>query len=89
MLDTSDIQILKQMFGEMLHGELDDFKVEVRDEIRSCISGSEARMMREMGKIRDEMREMKEDIVETISEGILPQIDDHETRLVRLEQKTA
>ncbi len=81
MLDTNDIQILKQMFA--------DQKEETRDEIRSCIAGSEARMMREMGKIRDEMHEMKNDIIETISEGILPQIDDHETRLVRLERKTA
>lgn len=82
MLDKNDIRLLSEMFDQ----KLSDFKVEVRDEIRSCISASEFRIMRMM-------HEMKEDILDGVADmvtgQIIPQIDDHESRLVRLEHHVA
>lgn len=81
MLDKNDIQILRQMFT--------DTKVEMRDEMRACISGSEHRIMKETKTL---IRELKEEILDGVSDivgnEILPQIDDHEARLVRLEHRT-
>ncbi len=82
MLDKNDIQILKQMFS--------DFKVEMRDEMHSVVNGavsaSEKRLTKLIYDVRDEILDGVSDI---IGNEIVPQLDDHETRLIRLERKTA
>ena len=49
-----------------------DFKVEIRDEMRALL--------------RIQKKEIIADLTDFMSEQILPQIDDHESRLIRLEQ---
>ncbi len=93
MLSKKDIQVLRDVFTEnnrewdkRLDIRFSDFKHEVRDEIRSCISASESRMTKMMHEIKDEILEGVTDIV---GNEIVPQIDNHESRLVFLEQRVA
>lgn len=82
---------------DVLRGELDDVKVEMRDEIHSCLSASECRTMKKIEETRknllQRMDKMEEEILDGVSEiigdRILPQIDDHDIRLVRLERRAA
>lgn len=86
---------------DVLRGELDDVKVEMRDEIHSCIAASEHRMMKRMDQIIDSAKEdlvtrmddMKEEILDGVSDiigdRIVPQIDDHDIRITRLERRVA
>jgi hypothetical protein len=79
MLDTKDFQMLREMIGVMLT----DQKIEIRDEIHSLIKASEARLMRHAAMMREEIL----DGVSTfIDDQLLPQIDNHERRIVRLER---
>lgn len=50
--------------------KLEDQQMNLEDKLRSCISASEAAVMRKM-------EEMKDEIIEFIGEEILPQIDEH------------
>lgn len=75
MLDQNDFKALREMFGEMLHGELSDFRIEMRDEMRAMIRASEHRIIGE--------------ITDFIASAILPQIDDHDVRIARLEKRIA
>lgn len=59
-------------FDQKLHG----LRLDVRDEIHSCISASEKRMMKRMDEIKEEIID---GITEVIDEGILPQISDLRT----------
>lgn len=59
-------------FDQKLH----DLRLDVRDEIHSCISASEKRMMKRMDEIKEEIID---GITEVIDEGILPQISDLRT----------
>ncbi len=93
MLSKKDIQVLREMFTEnnrewdkRLDIRFSDFKHEIRDEIRSCIAASESRMTKMMHEVRDEILEGVADIV---GNEILPQIDNHESRLLILEQRVA
>ncbi len=65
MFDKQDIAILKGMFH--------DQKIEMRDEIHSCIAASEARMMARMDKLH---ATTTSDIVDFIDQAIIPQIND-------------
>ncbi len=71
MLDTNDIQVLRQMLTE--NNAI--LKREIRDEMHSLLRGTERRVI--------------EEVTDFIAENIVPQLDDHETRLTRLERKTA
>ena len=55
------------------HGQM--LKREIRDEVHSLIRASEHRIIGE--------------ITEFIANSIIPQIDDHDARITRLEQKVA
>lgn len=73
MFDKEEIQVLRQLFA--------DQKFEIRDEMRSCISASETRMM---GK----MQEMKEEIIDGITDvldySVLPRLDEHDREIRRI-----
>ncbi len=78
MLDTKDFLLLEKMLGKMLRDNNDVFgrqlKREIRDEVQALLTMTEKRIISE--------------VTEFIGDSIVPQIDDHETRLVRLERKT-
>ncbi len=104
MFDKQEVQFLEKMFAkvvtkdmfeqamknvvtkDVLRGELDDVKVEMRDEIHSCIAASEHRMMKRMDAMEERILDGVADI---ISDRILPQLDDHDVRLIRLERRAA
>ncbi len=79
MLDTKDFQMLEKMFGKMLRENNDIFgrqlKREIRDEVQALLTMTEKRIISE--------------VTEFIGNQIVPQIDDHESRLVCLERKMA
>lgn len=56
-------------FDQKLH----DLRLDVRDEIHSCVSASETRMTKKMIEIKEEIID---GITEIIDEGIFPQISD-------------
>lgn|SRR3989338_1191150 len=72
-----------EVFGRQL-------KREMRDEIHAVVNGavfaSEARMMKRMDNLREEILDGVSDIV---GDEIFPQIDDLEIRVLRLEQRVA
>jgi len=75
MLDTQDIQALREMFGEMLGKNtviLRDEMHAMRDEI--------------LAKVCEEVRSVRDDIIEVINDGVLPQIDRLNIRVTRLER---
>lgn len=86
---------------DVLRGELDDVKREIRDEMHSVVNGavaaSERRMMKRMDDTKDELLQRMDDMYEEILDGvseiigdrILPQIDDHDVRITRLERRAA
>ncbi len=79
MLDTKDFQMLEKMFSKMLRENNGVFgrqlKREIRDEMQALL--------------RIQKGEIIADLTDFMSEQILPQIDDHESRLVRLEHRVA
>lgn len=68
MLSKSDFQMLRQMFGEMLRENNDIFgrelKRDMRDEIHSCIAASEARMIKRMDSMKEEIVDGIADILD-------------------------
>jgi hypothetical protein len=84
MLDTNDIKILREMFEE--NNQV--LKREIRDEMHSvvnaAVSASEKRMMHRMDAIVEEIQTTRNDILEVINDGILPQIDAHDRDVARL-----
>ncbi len=64
-----------QILREMFRENNSIFGRELRDEMRALIRASEHRVIGE--------------ITDFIANAILPQIDDHEVRITRLEKKTA
>ncbi|MEK9155596.1 MAG: hypothetical protein AAB839_03015 [Patescibacteria group bacterium] len=75
MLDQKDIHNLRGMFGELLRENNEIFgrelKRDIRDEMHALIAASERRVIGE--------------ITEFIASSLLPQIDDHDRRIVRIE----
>lgn len=93
MLDTQDIQVLREMFGESearMIGRIDS----VRDEMIVRIDGARDETVGRMDNIRDEilkkmheeLRSVRNDIIEVINDGVLPQIDRLNIRVTRLER---
>lgn len=87
MLDKNDIKLLEKMFknvvtGNMLTKALRDnnevfgrqLKREIRDEVQALLTMTEKRIISE--------------VTEFIGDSIVPQIDDHETRLIRLKHQS-
>jgi hypothetical protein len=83
MLDANDIQVLREMFAEQevrieqrIEAKLDqklDQKLSVfRDEI--------------FAKIHSEVTQVRDDIIDVINNGVLPQIDALDRRMLRLER---
>ncbi len=74
--------MLRGMFGETLTTELrvnnqiltDEIKRDIRDEMHSIVKASESVLRREIHQMRD-------DILDVINEGILPQIDEHDREI--------
>ncbi len=75
MLDTQDIQVLREMFGELI-GES-----EVR--MMSRIDGMKGWME---ALLQKELRSVRDDIIEVINDGVLPQINQLNVRVTRLER---
>ncbi|MEK7632388.1 MAG: hypothetical protein AAB473_01195 [Patescibacteria group bacterium] len=108
MLDTQDIQVLREIFGEMLGKNnviLRDEMFAVRDEMIGRIDGARDEMIGRIDGTRDEMtgridgmkgwmetllqkelRSVRDDIIEVINDGVLPQIDRLNIRVTRLER---
>ncbi len=68
MLDTQDIQVLREMFAEN--------NVILEDRI----------MGRVETLLQKELRSVRNDIIEVINDGVLPQIDRLNIRVTRLER---
>ncbi len=75
------IEILKQAFS--------DFGRDMRDFVRQEIGASEVRIKKD---VTEKMSELKTEIIEGVTDvfnnGIHPQLDNHERRLLKLETKT-
>jgi len=94
MFSKKDIQMLDGMMRIVLRESLREnneifgreLKREIRDEMHSVVNSavfvSETRMMNRMDKIRNEILD---GVADVLGRQIVPQIDDHELRLVRLE----
>jgi len=94
MLDTNDIQVLREMFIEnnqlifarmdqKIDGKVDELRNEVFTKIDKKIDGLRAEIFTKMDK---EFRSMYDDIIEIINDGILPQINSLSIRITRLER---
>ncbi len=85
MLDQNDIKILRGMFRENNEIFGRELKRDIRDEMHSvvnaAVSASEVRMTRRLEEVRN-------DIIEVIDNGILPQIDRHDREIIRLKKVT-
>ena len=58
--------------------KLEDQQVNLEDKMRSCILASETRMMREMKRLTQELKEeILDGVSDIIGNEILPQIDEH------------
>ncbi len=77
MLSKNDIQVLRGMFEENNH----ILKLEIRDEVYSIVKATEVSLRREMHQMRD-------DILDVIHDGILPQIEEHRIDIARLKVAT-
>ncbi len=68
--------------------KLCDFRLDIRDEIHSCIAASEVRTMKKLDELRTEMHTIKEEIIDGITdvldESVLPQIVDLRTDVDRI-----
>jgi hypothetical protein len=88
MEDFSEQQIktLKTVVGQVVK---DEIRIN-NDILRQEIQASEHRIKTEL---RKEIQQVKQDVVESVAElldtSLLPQIDDHETRITKLEAKPA
>lgn len=78
MLSKKDIALLKGMF--------EDLKTDVRDEFRSCISASEARITARMNKLERDISQVAADAAEMIGESVLPRIEALEYRTDKIEK---
>ena len=93
MLDKKDIQILREMFRENNETNNAVLRRELHQEMRGMITENNEILRRD---IRDEMHSLIRasehrvisEITDFISSALLPQIDDHDVRITRLEQKT-
>lgn len=89
MLNKNDITLLREMFSSMLEKN----NIVLRNEMRGMIFASEESIVRQ---VRDEMHSLVRasehrvisQVTNFIALSIVPQIDDHDTRITRLEQKT-
>lgn len=86
MLDTQDIQVLREMFAEnnvILRNEMfgirDEILVKMHEELYSVRDEIYT-------KIHEEVRAVRDDIIEVINDGVLPQIDRLNIRVTRLER---
>jgi len=77
MLSKNDVQILRGMFEE--NNQI--LKQEIRDETYSIVKG-------EVAALRRDMFQMRDDILDVINEGILPQIEEHRIDIARLKVVT-
>lgn len=89
MLSKNDIATLHGMFGKLLRENNEVFgcelKRDIRDEVHSVVNGavsaSESRLRTELHQVRDE-------IIDVIDGGILPQIEEQRLDIVRLKVAT-
>ncbi|MFA6018410.1 MAG: hypothetical protein WCT28_04190 [Patescibacteria group bacterium] len=77
MLSKNDVQLLRGMFEE--NNQI--LKREIRDETYSIVKG-------EVAALRRDMLQMRDDILDVINEGILPQIEEHRIDIARLKVVT-
>lgn len=100
MLDKHDIALLEGMFKAQFKEQLEEqlakqdkrfdiklenLKVDLRDEIHSCVSASETRMISRMDMIAINLRKgIVSDIVDFVDEAILPQIEQHNLDIARI-----
>ena len=93
MLDTNDIQVLREMFMESeirMTGKI----VESETRMTGKIVESETRMTEKMDALKGwmetllhkELNAMRDDIIEVINDGVLPQINSLSIRITRLER---
>ncbi len=74
MLRKNDIQVLRDMFRENNEIFGSQLKREIREEVRDLIVASERRIIGE--------------VTDFIGSSILPQVDEHNMRISRLERHT-
>ena len=77
MLDKQDIALLEGLFEKQekrFDIKLENLKIDLRDEIHSNISASEARMIARMDAME---KRIVSDITDFIDDAILPQIEKH------------
>lgn len=85
MLSKNDIQVLRDMFRE----NNATFKLEMREEMLDLIAASEKRIISVVDKrIANAETRIIDEVTDFIGSSILPQIDEHNMRLSRLERHT-
>ena len=93
MLSKNDIQVLRDMFRENNEIFGSQLKREIREETRDLIAASEKRIIADLaGRIDSRIAIAEERIIgevtDFIGSSILPQIDEHNMRISRLERHT-
>ena len=99
MLSKKDIALLRGMFDEVLVTRLDardvqwnlnldqrfrDFRLDIRDEIHSCISASEKRMMKYIHEVKIEIID---GITDTLDEFVFPPIAELKADMARVKDR--
>ncbi|MEK7632837.1 MAG: hypothetical protein AAB473_03525 [Patescibacteria group bacterium] len=85
MLSKNDIQVLRDMFRE----NNATFKLEMREEMLDLIVASEKRIIADVvGRIAVAEERIIGEVTDFIGSSILPQIDEHNMRIGRLERHT-
>ncbi len=77
MLSKNDIQVLRGMFEE--NNAI--LRRDIIDEVHSIVKG-------EVSALRRDMHQMRDDILDVINDGILPQIEEHRIDIARLKVAT-
>lgn len=88
MLSQKDIALLRGMFQEQdsrFDQKLCDLRLDVRDDIHSCIVASEKRMMRNLEERLNEVKvEIIDGITDILDEFVFPPITELETDMTRV-----
>ena len=86
MLSKNDLNELRGIMREVVEENNGVLKREIRDEVHSLIKASEAGLIRRMDEKMDQMKtEILDGVDDIVGGSLLPQIDDLDRRVIRLE----
>jgi hypothetical protein len=82
MLDTKDMQALEVLFAKV-HHNMSVMKEEILSTMRSEVVMAKEEILSTMHR---ELREVRDDVIDVMNDGVLPQIEQHNIRITRLER---